>query len=46
MYEYKNIARELIAIGLQILKDRNIKIATLSVKGTNSNAIKLCIFRT
>lgn len=40
-YRRKNIAREVIATGLQALKDKGGKIATLSVKGENLNAIKL-----
>jgi len=40
-YRRKNIAREIIATGLQSLKDSGKKIATLSMNGENLNAMKL-----
>lgn len=40
-YRRKNIAREIIATGLQSLKDSGQKIATLSMNGENLNAMKL-----
>jgi ribosomal protein S18 acetylase RimI-like enzyme len=40
-YRRKNIAREIIAKGLQSLKDDGQKIATLSMDGKNLSAMKL-----
>lgn len=40
-YRRKNIARELIATAFDELKKRDMKIATLSMKGTNLPAMKL-----
>lgn len=40
-YRRKNIAKEIIATGLQDLKDAGKKIATLSMEGTNKNAMRL-----
>lgn len=40
-YRRKNIARELIATAFEDLKKRDLKIATLSLGGTNLRAMKL-----
>lgn len=40
-YRRKNIARELIATAFDELKNRGMKIATLSMSGTNLSAMKL-----
>ncbi len=40
-YRRQNIANELIATGLEVLKARGRKEATLSMLGNNSNAMKL-----
>lgn len=40
-YQKQGLAKQIIGYGLQVLKDRGKKIATLSMRGTNRRAMRL-----